>query len=280
MNEIGRLREISFRAVGEGTGKDRDLDAFDDWYLHVFVWQRSERRVLGAYRLGMTDVVLRRCGELGLYTKSLFSYDTALLDQLGPAVEMGRSFVRPEAQGGRVLALLWRGIAHLLAARPRYRLLFGPVSVSASYSEPSRQLIATSLSQGQYRHPLSGQVSARRPVVDAHALPSEQDQDVRSISRRVAELEPDQKGLPVLVREYIKLGGQFLGFSVDPEFQNAMDGLVVVDLDRTRPQLLALHMGRENYERFRGYTEARRSPAARQIQGARPLAALSSTGAR
>jgi putative hemolysin len=273
MNEIGRLREISFRAVGEGTGKDRDLDAFDDWYLHVFVWQRSERQVLGAYRLAMTDVVRRRQGELGLYTKSLFSYDTALLDELRSAVEMGRSFVRPEAQGGRVLALLWRGIAHLLAARPRYRLLFGPVSVSAAYSESSRQLIAASLSQGQYRHPLFGRVAARRPVACSHAAP-EQDQDVRSLSRRVAELEPDQKGLPVLVREYIKLGGQFLGFSVDPEFQNAMDGLVVVDLDRTRPQLLALHMGRENYEKFRVYAQARHSPAARLRQAPPPLAAL------
>jgi putative hemolysin len=192
---------------------------------------------------------------------------------------MGRSFVRPEAQGGRVLALLWRGIAHLLAARPRYRLLFGPVSVSASYSEASRQLIAASLSQGQYRHPLFGRVAARRPLACAQAAP-EQDQDVRSLSRRVAEREPDQKGLPVLVREYIKLGGQFLGFSVDPEFQNAMDGLVVVDLDRTRPQLLALHMGRENYEKFRVYAQARRSPAARLRQAAPPLAALSSIAAR
>lgn len=267
MNEIGRLREISFRAVGEGTGKARDLDVFDDWYLHVFVWQRSRGQVLGAYRLCMTDVVRRKYGESGLYTKSLFTYDAGLLDALGPAVELGRSFVRPEAQGGRVLALLWRGIGHLLAARPRYRVLFGPVSVSSSYSEPSRQLIAARLSHGSHRHPLCDRVAARRPVTAASAPPSEQDEDVKALSRRVSELEPDQKGLPILVREYIKLGGQFLAFSVDPAFQNAMDGLVVVDLDRTRPRLLALHMGQENYERFRSYAK---TPRAQQRRGERP----------
>lgn len=258
MNEIGRLREISFRAVGEGTGKARDLDVFDDWYMHVFVWQRSRGQVLGAYRLCMTDVVRRKHGDAGLYTKSLFTYDASLLDALGPAVELGRSFVRPEAQGGRVLALLWRGIGHLLAARPRYRILFGPVSVSSSYSEPSRQLIAARLSHGSHRHALCCRVAARRPVAAASAPPLDEDEDVKALSRRVSELEADQKGLPILVKEYIKLGGQFLAFSVDPAFQDAMDGLVVVDLDRTRPRLLALHMGQENYERFRAYGQVSR----------------------
>lgn len=261
MNEIGRLREISFRAVGEGTGRDRDLDGFDDSYMHIFVWQRSQRQVLGAYRLCMTDVVRRQQGPAALYTQRLFAYDAALLDELGPSIELGRSFVRPEAQGGRVLALLWRGIGHLLAARPRYRVLFGPVSVSSSYSEPSRQLIASRLSHGQYRHPLFEHVVARRPLAASACASTDADEDVRVLSKRVSQLEPDQKGLPILVREYIKLGGQFLAFSVDPEFQNAMDGLVVVDLNRTRPRLLALHMGQENYDRFRRYGQASEQPA-------------------
>jgi putative hemolysin len=261
MNEIGRLREVSFRAVAEGTGKDRDLDVFDDWYLHVFVWQRSLSQVLGAYRLAMTDVVRRQRGAAGLYTTSLFDYDASFLDEMGPAVELGRSFVRPEAQGGRVLALLWRGIGHLLAARPRYRTLFGPVSVSSAYSEPSRQLIAAQLCQGPYRHPLLGRVAARRPLPGAGSVLSVVDEDVRVLSKRVSRLESDQKGLPILVREYIKLGGQFLAFSVDPAFQNAMDGLVVVDLNRTRPRLLALHMGQENYDKFRRHGQVAERPA-------------------
>jgi putative hemolysin len=264
MNEIGRLREISFRAVGEGTGKSRDIDTFDDWYLQLFVWHRKEQQLLGAYRLCMTDVVRQRHGDAGLYTKSLFSFDSAFLDALGPAVEMGRSFVRPELQGaGRVLALLWRGIAHLLAARPRYRTLFGPVSVSSTYSPASRQLIAAQLCEGEHRHPLFGSVLPKRPCA-APATELSRDNDFKALSRRVAQLEPDQKGLPILIKEYVKLGGQFLAFSVDPEFQDAMDGFVVVNLDRTSPKLLSLHMGPENYARFRGWPK----PAPRQRVGA------------
>lgn len=256
MNEIGRLREINFRAVGEGTGNERDIDVFDDWYQQLFVWHRRDARVLGAYRLCMTDVVRRRHGDAGLYTKSLFMYEAEFLDALGPAVELGRSFVRSEFQGaGRVLALLWRGIGHLLAARPRYRKLFGPVSVSSAYSEASRQLIAARLCQGQYRHPLFGKVGARRPVLAQGIFEAQPDEDIKQLTKRVSQLEGGQKGLPILLREYIKLGGQFLSFSVDAAFHDAMDGLVVVDLERTQPRLLALHMGPENYERFRSRSE-------------------------
>jgi putative hemolysin len=261
MNEIGRLREHSFRAVGEGTGRSRDIDAFDDWYLQLFVWHRKDQQVLGAYRLCMTDVVRQRHGDAGLYTRSLFSFDGAFLDELGPAVEMGRTFVRPELQGaGRVLALLWRGIAHLLAARPRYRTLFGPVSVSSTYSEASRQLIAAQLCEGEYRHPLFGSVQPKRPCPGAIPELSPRDSDLRALSRRIAQLEPDQKGVPILIKEYIKLGGQFLAFSVDADFQDAMDGFVVVNLDRTSPKLLSLHMGPENYERFRGWQKSASRP--------------------
>jgi len=262
MNEIGRLRELSFRAAGEGTGRSRDIDSFDDWYMQLFVWQASRQQILGAYRLCMTDVVRRRHGDAGLYTSSLFAFEPGFLDRLGPAVELGRSFVRPELQGaGRVLALLWRGIGHLLAARPRYRRLFGPVSVSAEYTHASRQLIASRLCSGSHRHALAPHVRALHPVqVAARSLELQGEEDVRQLSRRVAELEPDQKGLPILVKEYVKLGGQFLAFSVDPDFQAAMDGLVVVDLGRTSPRLLSLHMGPENYERFANYPSVVETP--------------------
>jgi putative hemolysin len=266
MNEIGRLREHSFRAVGEGTGRSCDIDAFDDWYLQLFVWNRKAQQVLGAYRLCMTDVVRQRQGDAGLYTRSLFSFDGAFLDELGPAVEMGRSFVRTELQGaGRVLALLWRGIAHLLAARPRYRTLFGPVSVSSTYSEASRQLIATQLCEGEYRHPSFGRVQPKRPCAAATSELLLRDGHIKALSQRISQLEPDQKGVPILIKEYVKLGGQFLAFSVDAEFQDAMDGFVVVDLDRTSPKLLSLHMGPENYERFRSWQK----PAPRPHVGVR-----------
>lgn len=251
MREIGRLREVSFRAVQEGTGKPLDLDAFDDVYQQLFVWHDPSEQVLGAYRLCMTDVLVREHGPEALYTKTLFHYDQGFLDALGPALELGRSFVRPEYQGaGRVLALLWRGIGHLLAARPRYRTLFGPVSISRAYSDETRRFIASRLCSEPYRHPLFGKVRALRPVAPASAPLAELERAARALSQRVSELEPDKKGLPVLVREYVKLGGQFLAFSLDPDFQDAMDGLVAVELDRTKPKLLSLYMGEENYAHF------------------------------
>lgn len=266
MREIGRLREISFRAVGEGTGKPLDIDAFDDWYQQLFVWNGRARELVGAYRLCRIDEVRRDQGPRGLYTKTLFHYDDAFLDELGPALELGRSFVRPEYQGaGRVLALLWRGIAHLLAARPRYRTLFGPVSVSAAYSEPARRLIAGRLSSGPYRHPLFGRVQALRPLSQRAAELEGSSEDARLLSKRVSELEPDQKGLPILVREYVKLGGQFLAFSTDPDFGGAMDGLVAVDLDRTNPKLLALYMGPESYAHFRRFARPTRPEASASL---------------
>lgn len=254
MNEIGRLRELSFRAVAEGTGKARDLDAFDDIYHQLFVWHAPSEQILGAYRLCMTDVVRREWGPEALYTKTLFRYDEAFLHALGPALELGRSFVRPEYQGaGRVLALLWRGIARLLAARPRYRTLFGPVSISSAYRDETRRLIASRLCSGPHRHPLFGKVQGFWPVVAEAPAFDDPDEDARLLSKRVSELEPDGKGLPILVREYVKLGGKFLAFSLDPDFCDAMDGLVAVDLDRTKPKLLALYMGEENYEHFRRF---------------------------
>ncbi len=250
MREIGRLREVSFRAVGEGTGKALDIDVYDDWYLQLLVWHQSQRQVLGAYRLCMTDVVYREVGVDGLYTKSLFVYDDSFLSRLGPALEMGRSFVRPELQGaGRVLALLWRGVGRLVSACPRYRQLFGPVSVSSTYSAQSRHLIAGSLSTGQFRHELYGAVAPLRPV--AGLEPASLAQDITDLSKRVTSQELDGKGLPILVKEYAKLGGRFLAFSVDPSFGDAMDGLVAVDLDRTAPRLLQLYMGPDNYKRFK-----------------------------
>lgn len=252
MNEIGRLREVSFREVGEGTGRERDLDRYDDWYLQLLVWHRGERQVMGAYRLCMTDVVRREVGSSGLYTKSLFTYDESFLTRLGPALELGRSFVRPELQGaGRVLAMLWRGIGRLVAANPRYRTLFGPVSVSSTYTEESRRLIATRLQQGQFRHDNFGSVAPLRPVSPLTGQLAEIDEGIRELSKRVMNLEPDAKGLPILVKEYVKLGGKFLAFSVDPDFGDAMDGLVAVDLDATAPKLLQLYMGPDNYKRFR-----------------------------
>jgi hypothetical protein len=138
---------------------------------------------------------------------------------------------------------LWRGIGQLIASRPRYTKLFGPVSISASYSEQSRQFIVAQLSCSNYRHDLCDAVQARRPIAIPVGAFEATGLDLKQLSKRVATMEPSGAGLPVLVREYLKLGGRFLAFSVDPQFGNALDGLVAVDLMKTDPRLLSLYMG-------------------------------------
>ncbi|MEO1238040.1 MAG: GNAT family N-acetyltransferase, partial [Planctomycetota bacterium] len=138
LREIGRLRETSFRLVGEGTGNAIDLDEFDPYYHHLFIWDSKLQRVMGAYRMGATDEILPERGKNGLYTSTLFRYKTKLLKELSPALELGRSFVHPDHQRSYgTLLMLWRGVGHYCLKYPRYKNLFGPVSISNRYNSLS-----------------------------------------------------------------------------------------------------------------------------------------------
>jgi putative hemolysin len=250
LGEIGRLREEAFRAVGEGTGQDRDLDQYDEWYHHLLVWDIESQEILGAYRLAFSEEILNTVGLHGFYSRSLFEYSRPLLNALGPSIELGRSFVRIDRQRcSRVLAMLWRGIGTVIARLPRYATLFGPVSMSASYSEYSRQLTARVLQQGSYLHPLHTLVDAPRPPGTEQSEATECD-TIAELNQEIARAEKPGTKLPTLIEEYQRLGGRFLGFSVDPAFASAMDGLVVVDLRQTPERLLRLYMGSDNYDHF------------------------------
>lgn len=239
MLEIGRLREQTFRAVGEGTGSPRDLDLFDRDYLQLFIWDRSAQRVVGGYRLGLVDELLRKRGVSGLYTHTLFDYDTRFLSGIGNAVELGRSFIVADYQRSYApLDLLWRGIGAFLAGNPRYTALFGPVSISAAYCGVARELIVEHIQHHQFDGKLAALVAARTPLRSSEARQNgihwtkSMVADTAEVSRMVTDLERDEKGIPVLVREYLKLGGQFVGFNLDATFADCLDGLVVVALDR------------------------------------------------
>ena len=250
LREIGRLREITFRSVGEGTGQELDLDLFDRTYEHLFVWDRRAGELVGAYRLAETERLRPVFGVAGLYTHTLFELDDAFFAELGPAIELGRSFVRAEYQrSAGALMLLWKGIGRLVLARPRVKMLFGAVSVSQGYSPASRALIAATLSQNHGDPVLAAHVRPRQPLrtswwtrrktrmsLGMGSTPEE-------LSQLVARVEPDGKDLPVLVREYLKLGGRFLAWNVDPSFGGVLDGLVVVNLARTSSRLLEFYMG-------------------------------------
>ena len=142
LKEIGRLREITFQLVGEGTGKETDLDKYDEYYEHLFIWSHEINEPVGAYRIGPTDEIVKEHGLNGLYTRSIFSYENALLKQLSPSIELGRSFVRPEFQKQhRPLMMLWKGIAQIFIREPRYKYSFGPVSISPSFTTISQRFM-------------------------------------------------------------------------------------------------------------------------------------------
>lgn len=238
LREIGRLREESFRASGEGTGQPYDLDRFDSWYTHLVLWNRERREVVGAYRL---------CGSdrgRDLYTSTLFQFAPGFFEKLGCALELGRSFIRLEYQRSyQPLLLLWRGIGAHVARNPRYRYLFGPVSISDDYQPASRALMADYLRANCMDGDLSALAGGRRPfpMAPTGALPRAV--DVEDLDQLVREIEPDGKGLPVLVRQYLKVGGRLCAFHVDRGFGNCLDGLVVVDLLKTERRQVERYLG-------------------------------------
>jgi len=261
MQEIGRLREVSFRHVGEGTGKSIDLDFYDDFYLHLFIWNPERNEIVGAYRLGQADKIVARQGLVGLYSHSLFNYSEKLLEELNPALELGRSFVRIEYQKSFApLMLLWKGIGQFVARNPQYRKLFGPVSISSDYQPTSQRLLVDFLKANNSQPQLARMVKPRRPF-KADAIKASQVHkrltDPDGLSQLIAEIEQDEKGIPILLKQYLKLGGQILEFNVDPQFNNALDGLIMVDLLDTETKTLAKYLGKTGVKQFYAYHSVR-----------------------
>lgn len=250
LQEIGRLREITFRAVGEGSGKALDLDAHDAFYLHLFLWHREKRELAGAYRLGLVDEIVPRYGISGLYTSTLFRYSPAFFKQLGShAVEMGRSWVRPEYQKSYApLLLLWKGIAGFAAKDPKHCVLFGPASISNDYHPRSRAMLATYLMNGAAARELVPHVKSRTPFRPTKQVDAPDDFD--EMQELLQEIEDGQRAVPVLIRQYLNVGGRVAALNVDREFANVLDALVVVDLRRTPEKTLARYMSAEGARAF------------------------------
>jgi putative hemolysin len=258
VGEIGRLRELTFRQVGEGTGRSLDLDRFDDYYGHLLLWHKARRELVGAYRVGNTAEILPARGIAALYTSTLFRYDERFFQKLGPALELGRSFVRMEYQRQYApLRLLWKGIAQMVASRPECPVLFGAVSISNDYNQASREMIYRFFEARMHDHTLAGLVTPRSPFRpgrlrrwDCRGM-CQALHDLEELSQPITDVEPDGKGLPILLRQYSKIGGKLVGFNVDRKFSNVLDGLVVVDLRQTDPAVLDRYMGRDAAARFR-----------------------------
>ncbi len=262
--EIGRLREITFRAVGEGTGQAFDIDRFDHSYIHLFIWNKVKQEVVGAYRLGRTDELIRRSGIHGLYTNTLFRYKPEFFERMGPALELGRSFIRLEYQKSYTpLLLLWKGIGRYLVDNPQYKTLFGPVSITDEYQALSKQLMVGYLKSARYQNDMAVFVKPKKPLRsqplrgwDVDAAVRLLKDDVDAVSECIASVETDRKGIPVLLKQYLKLGGRLAGFNVDPAFGNVLDGLIIVDLTQTEPRMLERYLGKDGARQFLDYHDA------------------------
>lgn len=237
LREIGRLREETFRAVGEGSNKRLDLDEFDLYYDHLFLWDREQRRLAGAYRIGDGARIMERYGKRGFYTQTLFRMGRAMDRILRQSFELGRSFVVGDYQKHRLpLYLLWRGLLIHVTGHPEHRYLIGPVSISSSYSRFSRSLMIGFLRQHHYDESLARHVWPRHRFrietdkADGDALLEASGEDMKKLDRIIADIEPEGSSVPVLLKKYLQLNARIIGFNSDPKFNDALDGFVVLDL--------------------------------------------------
>jgi putative hemolysin len=237
LNEIGRLREITFRAVGEGTNRSIDLDEFDLYYYHLFIWDEEENCIVGAYRVGKGKDIVDRYGVKGFYINSLFKIRKGLLPVLYESIELGRSFVVEEYQRKPLpLFMLWKGILYFLIKNPEYRYLIGPVTISGKYTKVSKELIMKFIMRNCWNTELASCISPRSkyrvvthdPGVDVMVDAS--GDDIAVLDRLIGDIEPSCDKLPVLLKKYISLNGRIIGFNIDPKFNMCLDGLLILDL--------------------------------------------------
>ena len=237
MREIARLREITFREVGEGTNRKMDIDEYDLHYHQLFVWDTAEKAIVGAYRLGVGSEIIPRYGKNGLYTSSLFNLDDRLEPMLAESLEMGRSFVVKAYQAKPFsLFLLLQGIFAFVEKNPQLKYVIGPVSISNEFSKFSKQLIISFLQKYHYNYDLARYITPKKGFRvkykhDTNIILDAVENDIELLDKIISEIEPGHLHIPVLLKKYIADSAQILCFSVDPNFNNALDGFMLLKLE-------------------------------------------------
>lgn len=236
LQEIGRLREITFREVGEGTNKSTDLDKYDIYYNHLFIWDSEAELLVGAYRIGKGNEITYSLGKKGFYVAELFKVKKELLPLLSQSLELGRSWVRKEYQQKALpMFLLWKGIMKYLLANPRYSYLIGPVSISNKFSGFSKSLMVNYISKHHFDSELAKLVRPRKKFrvdfskIDGDVL-LETKKTLKDVDSLITELEVSNMKVPVLLRHYIALNAKIICFNIDPKFSDSLDGFLVLDL--------------------------------------------------
>lgn len=241
LKELGRLREISFRKVGEGINKKRDTDKFDIYYQHIILWDDNDLEIVGAYRIGNADFIYKNIGVKGFYSNKLFKYQEDMAPYLSNSIELGRSFVQPKYWGTRALDYLWYGIGAYLKKNPNIKYMFGPVSMSASFPKVAKDMMVYYYSH--YFNHKDYLVSAKLPYQYANNI-----NDIKEVFNhddRKADFKLLKSTLsnmnctvPTLYKQYADIadegGVKFLDFNVDPEFADCVDGFILVEVDKIK----------------------------------------------
>ncbi len=239
LNELGRLREVSFRKVEEGVNQKRDLDNYDKYYLHIVLWDEDDLEIVGAYRIADTKYILENHGIKGLYTSTLFNFKEEFKPYLENSIELGRSFVQPKYWGSRALDYLWFGIGAYLRENPHIRYMFGPVSLSSSYPAVAKELITYFYSE---YFGVKGIVEPKTPfIVKKDELKDEflLNDYKKDFKKMKSILNDIGVAVPTLYKQYSELceegGIKFCGFNIDPDFSDCIDGFIIVDVQKVKP---------------------------------------------
>ena len=233
--EIGRLREITFREVGEGTNESIDLDRFDGYYHHLFLWDNVKNGVVGAYRMGLGKDIYKKYGIEGFYVHTLFKFEPELYSMMENSIEMGRAFIVKEYQQRPMpLFLLWKGIVHITLRYPEYKYLIGGVSISNQFSNFSKSLMIEFMKShyydpyiAQYIHPKK-EYKVKLKDADKDFVFDAAEADLNKFDKVIDEIEPGALRIPVLIKKYVKQNARLVAFNVDPKFNNAVDGLMYI----------------------------------------------------
>lgn len=267
LREIGRLREIAFRSVGEGSNRRRDIDQYDSQYYHLILWDQAELEIVGAYRFGDAQKLHSHRDGKGLYSASLFDYQESMTPYFEQGLELGRSFVQPKYWGKRSLDYLWYGIGAFLNKHPKYRYLFGPVSLSNTYPQAAKDLLVHF-----YQSYFGNQDDIARSKCP-YSVPTDITQvfngkDYKADFTQLKHLLANMGvAVPTLYKQYTELceedGVQFLSFGTDPDFNNCIDGLVLVDMEKIKAKKRQRYMPDEekNTEVKRVMTEDPQVPS-------------------
>jgi len=237
LREIGRLREITFREVGEGTNEAIDLDTFDTYYHHMFLWDNDKNIIAGAYRMGLGSKIFERFGIDGFYLQDLFRFEPELYKMMSQSIEMGRAFIIKEYQQKPMpLFLLWKGIVHTTLRYPEHKFLIGGVSISNQFSNFSKSLMIEFMKShyydpyvAQYVHPKK-EFKVKLKDADKDFVFDSTEADLNKFDKIIDEVEPGALRLPVLLKKYIKQNAKLVAFNVDPLFNNAVDGLMYIKI--------------------------------------------------